>query len=302
MKDRSLAAVDELSALEAELLLELATELKREKAASREHARLAGKHLALVLEQPLAPAPGVFELAASDQGARVTVIDPGELGAGGPDEARVLGRLYDAIELGERAPRQVLELARRAGVPVYNGLARAAHPAQWLADCLTMREHCPRPLPEVRLAYVGDTRTAMFAALLQGSALLGLDFRQAAPRALWPGQPAVEAARRKAGTSGARLLFTESPAEAVHQADFIYTDGWVAPPTEIAPLLPYRVSSDLLLASGNRAVGVLHGQPLLARHGPELSAEVLGSPACLVREQAENRLHTIKALLVATLA
>ncbi len=302
LKNRSLFSLDELSAREVHGLLGMAHELERARRAGHEQPRLRGKRIALLFEQAVLRSPGALEAAADEQGARLSLLGPDEppLGTGHAlgETARVLGRLYDAIECRGFAPATVRELAQHAGVPVYDGLTRPFHPTQILADCLTLQAHgAGRPLVQLSLAYVGDARPPVGDSLLQGAALLGLDFRIGAPRALWPPQPLIDAAQHKALDSGARLRLTESATEAVQGVDFVYANAWAEPN---APLSPYRVDAALLRASGNPAVKLLHGQA--ARHGDEVSDEVLASPACLVADQAANRLHAIKALLVATLA
>jgi ornithine carbamoyltransferase len=235
-----------------------------------------------------------------------------------------LGRLYDAIEYRGFEQNTVQELARWSGVPVYNGLTNQFHPTQILADYLTMQEHCAKPLNKMRLAYLGDARYNIGDSLLQGAALMGLDFRIAAPRALWPPQALIDASQNKARSSGAQLMFTESPQEAVQGVDFIYTDVWVSMgepdavwAERITQLRPYQVNSDLMKLSGNPEVKFLHCLPALhdrqtrkgeeifkkfGMDGLEVTDAVFESKASLVWDQAENRLHTIKALLVATLA
>lgn len=329
LKNRNLLSLDELSAREAAFLLDLAQNLKREQAAGNAAPRLRGKHVALLLDKAAPRTPGAFEAAAADLGANLSLIGPGEWPLGGPrdlkETARVLGRLYDAIECRGLGPAVVRELAQHAGVPVYDGLTRPFHPTQILADCLTMQAHCPgRPLAQLRLAYLGDARYRIADSLLQGAALLGLDFRIGAPRALWPPQPLLDAALAKARQSGARVQLTESAFEAVQAADCLYTDAWVPLgeaeslwAARLALLRPYQVNTALLRASGNPEIKLLHGEPSAEKRaarkaeavalgldsdGLEVSDEVFDSPACVVREQAENRLHSIKALLLATLA
>lgn len=302
LKNRSLFSLDELSAREFHGLLGMARELGQARRTDRDQPRLRGKRIALLFKQAAARSPGALETAADEQGATLSLLGPEvpPLGAGDAlrDTAHVLGRLYDAIECRGFAPATVRELARHAGVPVYDGLTRPFHPTQVLADGLTMQSHgTGRALAQLSLAYVGDARPPIGDSLLQGAAMLGLDFRIGAPRPLWPPRAMIHAARQKAEHSGARLRLTESAAEAVQGADFIYTNTWAEPS---AALQAYRVDAALLRASGNPAVKLLHGQA--ERHGAEVSDEVFASPACLVADQAANRLHAIMALLVATLA
>lgn len=328
LKNRNLLSLDELSARDVMFLLEMAHELKRAKSAGTEQPQLRGKNIALLFEQACMRARCAFEVAAYDQGANVSFIGPGDSQLGEKqsvrDTARVLGRLYDAIEY--RGPEQATldELAQYAGVPVYNGLTHQFHPTQILADYMTMQEHCAKPLSQMRLAYLGDARHNIGDSLLQGAALMGLDFRIGAPRSLWPPQALFDAAQARGKASGAWLRCTESADEAVQEADFVYTDAWVSigePEAvwaeRIALLKPYQVNADLMRASGNPAVKFLHCLPCLhdrrtrkgeevyrrwGMDGLEVTDEVFESPASVVWDQAENRLHTIKALLVATLA
>jgi len=329
LKNRGLLSLDELSARDIAFLLEMAHELKRAKSAGTEQPQLRGKNIALLFEKASTRTRCAFEVAAFDQGANVSFIGAGDSPLGDKesikDTARVLGRLYDAIEYRGFEQDTVQELARHAGVPVYNGLTKQFHPTQILADYMTMQEHCPaRPLSQMRLAYLGDARYNIGDSLLQGAALMGIDFRIGAPRALWPAQALIDASQKKAHDSGAWLRFSESPEEAVQDVDFVYTDVWVSmgePESlwgeRIAQLRPYQVNAELLRMTGNPAVKFLHCLPSLHDRrtrigeeifrkfgidGLEVTDEVFESPASVVFDQAENRLHTIKALLVATLA
>jgi ornithine carbamoyltransferase len=329
LKNRGLLSLDELSARDIAFLLEMAHELKRAKSAGTEQPQLRGKNIALLFEKASTRTRCAFEVAAFDQGANVSFIGAGDSPLGDKesikDTARVLGRLYDAIEYRGFEQDTVQELARHAGVPVYNGLTKQFHPTQILADYMTMQEHCPaRPLSQMRLAYLGDARYNIGDSLLQGAALMGIDFRIGAPRALWPAQALIDASQKKAHDSGAWLRFCESPEEAVQDVDFVYTDVWVSmgePESlwgeRIAQLRPYQVNAELLRMTGNPAVKFMHCLPSLhdrrtrigeeifrkfSIDGLEVTDEVFESPASVVFDQAENRLHTIKALLVATLA
>ncbi len=328
LKDRSLLSLDGFSAGDVSFLLELASELKRSKANGSEHPQLHGKNIALLFEKASTRTRCAFEVAAFDQGAHVSFIGPGDSQLGEKesvkDTARVLGRLYDAIEYRGFEQSTVQALAQWSGVPVYNGLTNQFHPTQVLADYLTMQEHCNQPLAKMRLAYLGDARYNIGDSLLQGAALMGLDFRIAAPRSLWPPQALIDASQNKARGSGALLTFTESPQDAVDGVDFIYTDVWVSMgepdavwAERITQLRPYQVNADLMKLSGNPNVKFLHCLPALhdrqtrkgeeifkkfGMDGLEVTDEVFESAASLVWDQAENRLHTIKALLVATLA
>ena len=329
LKNRGLLSLDELSARDIAFLLEMAHELKRAKSAGTEQPQLRGKNIALLFEKASTRTRCAFEVAAFDQGANVSFIGAGDSPLGDKesikDTVRVLGRLYDAIEYRGFEQDTVQELARHAGVPVYNGLTKQFHPTQILADYMTMQEHCPaRPLSQMRLAYLGDARYNIGDSLLQGAALMGIDFRIGAPRALWPAQALIDASQKKAHDSGAWLRFCESPEEAVQDVDFVYTDVWVSmgePESlwgeRIAQLRPYQVNAELLRMTGNPAVKFMHCLPSLHDRrtrigeeifrkfgidGLEVTDEVFESPASVVFDQAENRLHTIKALLVATLA
>jgi ornithine carbamoyltransferase len=329
LKNRGLLSLDELSARDIAFLLEMAHELKRAKSAGTEQPQLRGKNIALLFEKASTRTRCAFEVAAFDQGANVSFIGAGDSPLGDKesikDTARVLGRLYDAIEYRGFEQDTVQELARHAGVPVYNGLTKQFHPTQILADYMTMQEHCPaRPLSQMRLAYLGDARYNIGDSLLQGAALMGIDFRIGAPRALWPAQALIDASQKKAHDSGAWLRFCESPEEAVQDVDFVYTDVWVSmgePESlwgeRIAQLRPYQVNAELLRMTGNPAVKFMHCLPSLHDRrtrigeeifrkfgidGLEVTDEVFESSASVVFDQAENRLHTIKALLVATLA
>jgi ornithine carbamoyltransferase len=328
LKGRSLLTLHEINPNGISYLLELARELKRARVGGNEQQRLRGKNIALLFEKASTRTRCSFEVAAFDQGANVSFIGPHDSQLGEKesvkDTARVLGRLYDAIEYRGFEQSTVQELAAFSGVPVYNGLTNQYHPTQVLADLMTMQEHCRKPLREMTLCYVGDARFNTADSLLEGAALMGLDFRIGAPRNLWPAAEAQAQARALAERSGARLRLTESAAEAVAGADFVYTDVWVSmgePPQawaeRIPQLRPYQVNAALLRSAGNPDVKFMHCLPALHNRatkigeqlfqqfgldGAEVTEEVFESPASIVWDQAENRLHTIKALLVATLA
>jgi len=329
LKNRSLASLDELSAHDIDFLLEMAHALKRAKNAGAEQPQLRGKNIALLFDQAATRTRRALEVAANDQGANVAFIAPPASQPGEKqslkDTARVLGRLYDAIEVRGLDPAIASELAQFAGVPVYSGLTSPFHPTQILADYMTMQEHCPdKRLSQMRLAYLGDARDDIGDALLQGAALVGLDLRIGAPRSLWPAQALIDASVQKAQSSGATLRFVESADEAVREVDFIYADRRVATGAPDALLAERRAQPDadrldarLIAASGNPAVKFLHCLPARpersTRPGPaafaaadidgfEIDDEGSASPACVVRDQTANRLHTIKALLVASLA
>lgn len=328
LANQSLLTLEALTARGVNHLLEIAHELKRAKMAGTEQQHLRGKEIALLFAKTSTRTRCAFEVAAFDQGANVSFIGPNDSQLGEKesvkDTARVLGRMYDAIEYRGFEQSVVRELAEHAGVPVYNGLTNEYHPTQVLADFMTMQEHCRKPLAEMKLAYVGDARFNTADSLLEGAAMMGLDFRIGAPQELWPAKEVQDKARAMAERSGARLHLTASAQEAVEGVDFIYTDVWVSmgePPAvwaeRISQLRAYQVNAALMGAAGNADVKFMHCLPALHdRHtalgerifqqfgldGVEVTNEVFESPASIVWDQAENRLHTIKALLVATLA
>ncbi|QKW09807.1 ornithine carbamoyltransferase [Streptomyces sp. NA04227] len=314
-------------ATEFRALVSLAAELKAAKRAGREERALTGRNIALIFEKTSTRTRCAFEVAAADQGASTTYLDPSGSQIGHKesvkDTARVLGRMFDAIQYRGDSQAKVEELARHAGVPVYNGLTDDWHPTQMLADVLTMTEHSPRPLDETAFAYLGDARFNMGNSYLVTGALLGMDVRIVAPEAYWPSAEVVATARALAERSGARLTLTEDVTEGVRGADFVATDVWVSmgEPKEIwderiADLAPYAVTMDVLRATGKPDVKFLHclpafhdlgtavGRDIHARHGLtslEVTDEVFESAHSVVFDEAENRLHTIKAVLVATL-
>ncbi|MGA4960746.1 ornithine carbamoyltransferase [Streptomyces pseudogriseolus] len=308
-------------------LLELAAELKAAKRAGTETPYLRGKNIALIFEKTSTRTRCAFEVAAADQGASTTYLDPSGSQIGHKesvkDTARVLGRMYDGIEYRGDSQAKIEELAAFAGVPVYNGLTDDWHPTQMLADVLTMTEHSAKPLDEIAFAYLGDARFNMGNSYLVTAALLGMDVRIVAPKTYWPAQEVIDRARELATASGARITLTEEIAEGVAGADFVATDVWVSmgEPKEvwgerIAALAPYAVTMDVLRATGNPDVGFLHclpafhdlgtavGRDVYEAHGLtslEVTDEVFESAHSLVFDEAENRMHTIKAVLVATL-
>jgi ornithine carbamoyltransferase len=324
---RSFLSLRDFSAVEIERLLDLAARLKDEKRERREIRRLVGKSIALIFEKDSTRTRIGFEVAAYDQGAHVTYLGPTGSHVGKKesvkDTARVLGRVYDAIEFRGFHQSDVEALAAWSGVPVYNGLTDEDHPTQVLADLLTLREHVAKPLSEMALAYVGDARGNMGDELLIGCARMGMDLRIVAPQAVWPRPDFLAMAREIAASSGARITVTESIPDGVRGVDAIYTDVWVsmgepeaAWDERIALLRPYQVDAAMLAATGNPAVRFLHclpafhdletevGRAMFERHGltaMEVTDEVFESPASIVFDQAENRMHTIKAVLVATL-
>ncbi|WP_210584129.1 ornithine carbamoyltransferase [Streptomyces sp. GESEQ-35] len=310
-------------------LIALSAELKAAKRAGTETRYLSGKNIALIFEKTSTRTRCAFEVAAADQGASTTYLDPSGSQIGHKesvkDTARVLGRMFDAIEYRGDSQQKVEELAAYAGVPVYNGLTDDWHPTQMLADILTMTEHCAKSLDDgITFAYLGDARFNMGNSYLVTGALLGMDVRIVAPKEYWPGDEVVARARKLAEDSGAAITLTEDVAEGVREADFVATDVWVSmgEPKEvwderIAALAPYAVTMDVLRATGNPDVRFLHclpafhdlgtkvGREIYESHGLEsleVTDEVFESAHSVVFDEAENRMHTIKAVLVATLA
>ncbi|WNF30150.1 ornithine carbamoyltransferase [Streptomyces sp. C11-1] len=309
-------------------LVSLAAELKAAKKAGAEVQRLRGKNIALIFEKTSTRTRCAFEVAAADQGASTTCLDPSGSQMGHKesvkDTARVLGRMFDGIEYRGDSQRVVEELAEYGGVPVFNGLTDDWHPTQMLGDVLTMTEHSDRPVAEMTLAYLGDARFNMGNSYLVTGALLGLDLRIVAPEEYWPDASVVARARELAEASGATITLTDDVAQGVRGADFVATDVWVSmgEPKEawaerIAALAPYAVTMDVLRATGNPDVKFLHclpafhdlgtqiGRDIHAAYGLtelEVSDEVFESAHSVVFDEAENRMHTIKAVLVATLA
>jgi ornithine carbamoyltransferase len=329
-RNRSLLSLVHHSERDLHYLLDLSRDLKRAKYSGTERRSLAGKNIALIFEKTSTRTRCAFEVAAYDEGAHVTYIDPTSSQIGHKesmkDTARVLGRMYDAIEYRGSGQENVEVLEEYAGVPVFNGLTNEFHPTQMLADVLTMTEHCDKPMHEIAYAFVGDGRNNVANSLLLVGAKLGMDVRIGAPKALWPSAEHVSLCRGFAAESGARLLITEDPTEAVRGVDFIHTDVWVSmgEPIEtwgerIELLLPYQVNPALMAAAGNPRVRFMHCLPAFHNSettvgariaeqyprlagGVEVTEEVFESAANIAFEQAENRMHTIKAVLVAALA
>jgi ornithine carbamoyltransferase len=327
MRGRHLMKLADFTPEEITYLLDLSAELKAAKREGREEQKLVGKEIALIFEKDSTRTRCAFEVAAYDQGAHVTFIGPSGSHMGHKetvkDTARVLGRMYDAIEYRGFAQETAEELARWAGVPIYNGLTDEWHPTQILADFLTFREHVPKPLSEVAFCYLGDARFNMADSYLIGGAKLGMDVRLASPKSLWPREEIVELARSTAAETGAQITITEDVAEAVRGCDVLLTDVWVSmgEPDEvwverIKLLKPYQVNAEALAATGNPDVKFMHclpafhntetqvGKEIFEKFGMEaleVTDEVFESPASLVFDEAENRLHTIKAVMVATL-
>jgi ornithine carbamoyltransferase len=329
LKNRSFLKEIDFDPAALRYLLKMAEALKLAKYAGTEVKRLPGKEIALIFEKTSTRTRSAFEVAAYDQGGHVTYLDPSGSQLGHKesiaDTASVLGRMYDAIEFRGNDQADVEELAAHAGVPVYNGLTNEWHPTQMLADFLTMHEASNKPYDQLTYAFTGDCRFNMGRSLLIMGALMGSDVRLAGPRELHPPKDVADLARDVAERTGARITITEDPAQAVAGADFIHTDVWVSMGeskdvwTERVKLLaPYQVNGSLMDQAHNPAVKFMHCLP--AFHDPdtivgreimehtgmtsglEVTGDVFGSPASIVFDQAENRLHTIKAVLVATLA
>ena len=324
---RNLLKEIDLTADEFRALLDLAAELKAAKREGREQRRLAGKNIALVFEKTSTRTRCAFEVAAADQGASTTYLDPSGSQIGhkesAKDTARVLGRFYDGIQYRGAGHDVVETLGAFAGVPVWNGLTDDWHPTQSLCDALTMREHAGKPDDQIAYAYVGDARFNMGNSLLVTGAILGMDVRIVAPRSLWPADDVVAIAKGYAAESGARVTLTEDVAEGVRGVDFVHTDVWVSMgeakevwAERIQLLTPYQVNAEMLAATGNPRVKFMHCLPAFHDLGTkvgldvheqfgleelEVTDDVFESDASVVFDQAENRMHTIKALMVATL-
>ncbi|MGL5138190.1 MAG: ornithine carbamoyltransferase [Beijerinckiaceae bacterium] len=328
LRGRSLLTLEELSPAEIRYLLQLAADLKMAKRSGSEQQRLLRKNIALIFEKDSTRTRTGFEVAAYDQGAHVTYLGPAGSHIGHKesmkDTARVLGRMYDGIEYRGFGQSIADELARYAGVPVYNGLTNEAHPTQVLADFMTMREFTHKHLSDCTLAFLGDGRDNVAHTLAIGAAKVGIDMRIASPRSLWPDDSFVAQCNATGKATGGSLTLTESVNDAVKGADFIYTDVWLSMGEDesawakrIEALTPYRVTGQVMSASGNPYVKFMHCLPAFHNADTEVGAdirkrfgidcmevtdEVFESSASIVFDQAENRMHTIKAILVATLA
>jgi ornithine carbamoyltransferase len=327
MRGRHLMKLADFTPDEIRYLVDLAAELKAAKREGREKQVLVGKEIALIFEKDSTRTRCAFEVAAFDQGAHVTFIGPSGSHMGHKetvkDTARVLGRMYDAIEYRGFGQETAEELARWAGVPVYNGLTDEWHPTQMLADFLTFREHIPKPLDEVVFCYLGDARFNMADSYLIAGAKLGMDVRIASPESLWPRQEIVDQARAIAAETDGQITITADVGEAVRGCDVLLTDVWVSMGESdevwgerIELLKPYQINADVLVATGNPDVKFMHclpafhntetqvGKEIFEKFGMdclEVTEDVFESPASLVFDEAENRLHTIKAVMVATL-
>ncbi len=328
LKNRSFLKLLDFTPEEINYLLQLSKELKAAKLAGTEQQRLKGKNIALIFEKTSTRTRCAFEVAAYDQGANVTYLSPEGSQIGHKesikDTARVLGRLYDGIEYRGFSQSIVEELARFAGVPVWNGLTDEFHPTQVLADLLTMQEHSDKPLNKISFCYLGDARNNMGNSLLVGAAKMGMDFRVAAPKQCQQNDELVKTCLEIAKETGAKITITEKVEDAVKGVDFLYTDVWVSmgEPEEvwdqrIKLLKPYQVNSQVIELTGNPNVKFMHclpafhnletkiGKKIFEKYGMngiEVTEDVFESKHSIVFDEAENRLHTIKAVMVATLA
>jgi ornithine carbamoyltransferase len=327
LKNRNFLTLLDFTAQEINFLLELSGSLKKAKYSGAEQQILKGKNIALIFEKTSTRTRCAFEVAAFDQGAHVTYLGPSGSQIGHKetmkDTARVLGRMYDGIEYRGFGQEIVEELAKYAGVPVWNGLTNDFHPTQILADFLTMMEHSDKPLSQIKFCYLGDARNNMGNSLMVGAAKLGMDFRAAAPKKCQPSIELQQQCGEIAKKSGAKILITEDVTEAVKDCDFLYTDVWVSMgelpevwAERIELLKPYQVNAEAMKLTGNPNVKFLHclpafhnrdtklGEEIYQKFGldaMEVTEEVFESEASVVFDQAENRLHTIKAVMVATL-
>lgn len=330
LKNRNFLKLLDYTPAEIQYLIDLAIELKAAKKAGREKQTLVGKNIALIFEKTSTRTRCAFEVGAFDQGAQVTYLGPSGSQIGHKesmkDTARVLGRMYDGIEYRGYGQAIVEELGEYAGVPVWNGLTDEFHPTQILADLMTMLEHAPgKTLPELSFAYLGDARNNMGNSLMVGAAKMGMDIRLVAPKSFWPEAGLVEQCRAIAKETGARITLTDDVEEGVQGTDFLYTDVWVsmgepkdAWAERVSLMKPYQINAQVMKATGNPNVKFMHCLPAFhncettlgaqiaerypdLRNGIEVTEEVFESPANISFEQAENRMHTIKAVLVAAL-
>ncbi len=327
LRNRNFLKLLDFTPQEIRFLIDLAIDLKKAKYAGTEQPRLKGKNVALIFEKASTRTRCAFEVAAFDQGARVTYLGPEGSHIGKKetmkDTARVLGRMYDGIEYRGFGQKIVEELGQYAGVPVWNGLTNEFHPTQILADFMTMKEHSDKPLHQVSFVYCGDARNNMGNSLMVGAAKMGMDFRAAAPKKYWPEEALVEQCRAIAKETGAKITLTENVDEAVKGVDFIYTDVWLSMgeaaelwDDRIKEMLPYQVNRQMVEKTGNPKVKFMHCLPAFHNKdtevglkiyekykldGLEVTEDVFESPGSIVFDEAENRLHTIKAVMVATL-
>ena len=327
LRNRNFLKLLDFTPEEIKFFLQLAADLKRAKYTGTEQPRLKGKNIALIFEKTSTRTRCAFETAAYDQGAHVTYLGPtgSQIGVkeSMKDTARVLGRMYDGIEYRGFAQKTVEELAEYAGVPVWNGLTNEFHPTQILADFLTMQEHVDKPLNQVSYAYVGDARFNMGNSLMVGGAKMGMDVRIVAPKELWPAQELIDTCKEIAKETGATVTVTDNVEEGVKGCDFIYTDVWVSmgEPAEVWAqrinlLRPYQVNQAMMDMTGNPNCKFIHCLPAyhnletqvgrdvnkqFGLDGIEVTEEVFEGKNSIVFDEAENRMHTIKAVMVATL-
>lgn len=328
LKNRNFLKELDFTPEEMKFLLKLSADLKTAKYAGTEQQMLKGKNIVLLFEKDSTRTRCAFEVAALDQGAHVTYLGPSGSQMGKKesmkDTARVLGRMYDGIEYRGYAQTIVEELAKYAGVPVWNGLTNEFHPTQILADFLTMSEHCNKPLNQISFAFVGDAKNNVGNSLMAGAAKMGMDFRAGAPKSCQPDKKLVEECKKIAKETGAKITITDDPIAAVKGVDFIYTDVWVSMGEpdhvwveRIKLLKPYQVNAKLMKATGNPNTKFLHclpafhnretkiGEEIFQKYGldgMEVTEDVFESKHSIVFDEAENRMHTIKAVMVATLA
>jgi ornithine carbamoyltransferase len=328
LRNRSFVKLLDFTPAEIRFLLKLSADLKAAKYGGYEQQRLKGKNIALIFEKSSTRTRTAFEVGAYDQGANVTYLGPSGSHIGHKetmkDTARVLGRTYDGIEYRGFAQATVEELAAYAGVPVWNGLTDEFHPTQILADVLTMTEHSYKDLPDIAYCFMGDARNNMGNSLMVGGCKLGMDVRLCGPKHLWPNEALVAQCREIAAETGARLTLTDDVAEGVKDADYLYTDVWVSmgePDSvweeRVRLLKPYQVNAQAMALTGNPDVKFMHCLPAFhntdtevgkemeekygLEQGMEVTEEVFESAASIVFDEAENRMHTIKAIMVATL-
>ncbi|MBU3129671.1 ornithine carbamoyltransferase [Clostridium tagluense] len=327
LRNRNFLTLMDFSPKEINYFLDLARDLKRAKYAGTEQQTLKGKNIALIFEKSSTRTRCAFEVGALDQGAHVTYLGPTGTQIGKKesvaDTARVLGRMYDGIEYRGYGQEVVEELAKYAGVPVWNGLTTEDHPTQILADFLTIKEHFSKPLNEIKFVYAGDGRNNMANALMIGAAKMGMDFRIVAPNSLFPEDALVNKCREVASATGAKITITDDVAQGVKDADVIYTDVWVSMgeadevwQQRISVLKPYQVNKEMMKLTGNKDTKFMHCLPAyhdlktgvgrevfekFGMNGVEVTDEVFESEASIVFDEAENRMHTIKAVMVATL-
>ncbi len=327
LRNRNFLKLLDFTPKEIKFLLDLSADLKKAKYAGTEQKTLTGKNIALIFEKASTRTRCAFETAAYDQGANVTYLGPSGTQIGKKesmkDTARVLGRMYDGIEYRGFGQDIVEVLGEYAGVPVWNGLTNEYHPTQILADFLTMMEHSDKPLHQVSFAYMGDARNNMGNSLMVGAAKMGMDFRAVAPKQMWPEEELVAQCNEIAKQTGATITLTENPDEGVKGVDFVYTDVWVSMgeadevwKDRIKMMMPYQVNASLMAKTGNAKAKFMHclpafhnretivGEDIFKKFGVEameVSDDVFESENSVVFDEAENRLHTIKAVMVATL-